>query len=108
MTKKVTDQNFKKEVLEADSYVLVDFWADWCNPCKMLGPVIDKLAEEYDEEVLKIRKMNVDENKQKPSEYNVSGIPTMLLFKDGEAVAKMVGFKPFKPLKEEIEGHMKN
>lgn len=103
MTKKVTDQNFKEEVLEADSYVLVDFWANWCNPCKMLGPVIDKMAEEYDEEVLKVRKMNVDENKKKPSEYNVSGIPTILLFKGGEVVHKMVGFKPFKAFKAEVD-----
>ena len=108
MAKKVGDQNFKEEVLEADSYVLVDFWADWCNPCKMLGPVIDKLAEEYDEDKLKVRKMNVDKNKEKPSEYNVSGIPTMLLFKDGEVVHKMVGFKPFKALKGELEEAMES
>ncbi len=108
MAKKVEDQNFKKEVLEAEGYVLVDFWADWCNPCKMLGPVIDKLADEYDEKELKVRKMNVDENKERPSEYNVSGIPTMLLFKDGEVTHKMVGFKPFKALKSELEEVMKN
>ena len=108
MAKKVEDQNFKKEVLDSEGYVLVDFWADWCNPCKMLGPVIDKLADEYDEDDLKVRKMNVDENKEKPSEYNVSGIPTLLLFKDGEVVHKMVGFKPFKALKGEIEEVMKS
>ena len=108
MAKKVGDQNFKEEVLEADSYVLVDFWADWCNPCKMLGPVIDKMAEEYDEEALKVRKMNVDENKEKPAEYNVSGIPTILLFKDGEVVHKMVGFKPFKDFKAEVDKQLDN
>ncbi len=107
MTKKVTDQNFKEEVLEAENYVLVDFWAGWCSPCKMLGPVIDKMAEEYDEEDLKVRKMNVDENEKTSAQYNVSGIPTILLFKDGEVVHKMVGFKPFKEFKAEVDKKLK-
>lgn len=109
MAKQVTDKNFEEEVLEEeDAFVLVDFWASWCNPCKMLGPVIDKLAETYDESDLKVRKMNVDENKKKPSDYGVSGIPTLLLFKDGEVVHKMVGFRPFKALKAELDGKLEN
>ncbi|MGM0439184.1 MAG: thioredoxin [Patescibacteria group bacterium] len=109
MAKKTTDKKFEEEVLEEDeAYVLVDFWAPWCNPCKMLGPVVDKIAENYDESELKVRKMNVDENKEKPAEYNVSGIPTLLLFKDGEVVHKMVGFKPFKAFKAELDEQLED
>jgi thioredoxin 1 len=109
MAKQVTDKNFEEEVLKEDkALVLVDFWAPWCNPCKMLGPVIDKLAETYDESKLKIRKMNVDENKKKPADYDVSGIPTLLLFKDGEVIHKMVGFRPFKAFKAELDEKLEN
>lgn len=106
MTKKFTDQNFKKEVLEVDKPVLVDFWAAWCGPCKMLAPVIDKLAEDFEDKEVEIGKLNVDENKKTASEYGISGIPAILLFKDGEMVEKMVGVQPINAFKEMINKHL--
>ena len=93
MAKQVTDDNFKKEVLESDIPVLVDFWAEWCGPCKMLTPVIEELATEMQDKV-KIVKMNVDENPTIPSELGIRGIPTMILFKKGEQVGTKVGALP--------------
>ena len=108
MPKKINDQNFKEEVLESDQLVLVDFWAPWCGPCKMLGPILEKLAEEYEDKDLKVAKLNVDENKKTASEYGVNGIPTMFLFKDGEVIHKMVGVKPLDILKQEIDKYLEN
>lgn len=102
MTKKVTDKNFEKEVLEAEKPVIVDFWADWCGPCKILGPIIDKLAKEY-EGKLKIRKLNVDQNKNISSEYGIQGIPSLLFFKDGKLEKKVTGAKPYSQLKKEFD-----
>lgn len=108
MPKKVNDQNFKEEVLESDQLVLVDFWAPWCGPCKMLGPILEKLDEEYKDKDFKVAKLNVDENKKTASEYGVNGIPTMFLFKDGETIHKMVGVKPLDALKQEVDNHLEN
>lgn len=93
----VTDNNFNEEVLQAEGKVLVDMWAPWCGPCRMLGPVIDEIAEEQKGN-LKVCKVNVDENPDTAGKYGVMSIPTMLVFENGEIVNKMVGFMP----KEEI------
>jgi len=85
-----TDDNFKKEVLEAAIPVLVDFWAPWCGPCRMVAPHIEAIAETYLGKV-KIVKINIDENPQTPSAYNVRGIPTLLIFKNGKLQATKVG-----------------
>jgi len=88
---KITNDNFEKEVLGSDIPVLVDFWAAWCGPCMMQGPVLDELAGEYD--TIKIGKINVDEEQLLAMKFNVTGIPTMIYFKDGEAAQKMVGLR---------------
>ncbi|MGB9812901.1 MAG: thioredoxin [Thermovenabulum sp.] len=89
----VTDANFNEEVLNSDKPVLVDFWAAWCGPCRMMGPVIDEIANEY-EDTLKVCKMNVDENPDTPARYGIMSIPTLILFKDGKPVKKLIGFRP--------------
>ncbi len=96
--KTFTDSNFKTEVLEASTPVLVDFWAAWCGPCKMLAPIIDSLADEYEGRV-SIGKLNVDENRAIASEYAVMSIPTILIFKDGQIMQKAVGYKTKTDLK---------
>ena len=97
-----TDANFKKEVLESDLPVLVDFWADWCGPCKMVSPIVDELAKEYAGK-LKIGKVDIDSNPKIPTQYGVMSIPTMIFFKKGKVMAQHVG-APTKPdLKKKIE-----
>ncbi len=88
--KEFTDSNFQAEVLDSDTPVLVDFWAEWCGPCRMIAPTIDKLATEYKGKV-KIGKVNTEENRQTPVHYAINAIPTLLLFKKGEIVNKFVG-----------------
>lgn len=87
------DATFKNEVLEAKEPVLVDFWAAWCGPCKMIAPVIEELAEDYKGKV-KICKLNVDENGKTAQDYGVMSIPTMILYKNGEEMQRLVGFMP--------------
>ncbi len=104
-TKAVTDDSFKQDVLEASGPVLVDFWAEWCGPCRMVGPILDDIAQEYGGK-LTIAKVNIDENPGTPNEYAVRGIPTMLLFKDGKLLDTKVGALPKGALKDWIAGNL--
>ena len=88
-----TDGNFESEVLKSNQPVLVDFWAEWCGPCKALAPTIDAIAAEFQGKV-KVMKMNVDENPQTPGQFRIRGIPTLILFKNGQAVEQLVGAHP--------------
>lgn len=99
---KGTDQNFKQEISEG--LVLVDFWAAWCGPCKMIAPVLEELDADMDDKV-KIVKLDVDENQQTASEYGIMSIPTLLFMKNGETVDKVVGFRPKEALAELVEKH---
>ncbi len=105
MAKQVSDENFEAEVLKADKPVLVDFWAEWCGPCRQLSPIIDQLSEELGEKV-NIVKVNIDESPETPGKYGVRGIPTMIMFKGGEAIGTKVGAIPKSQLKEWIEGQV--
>ena len=97
----LTQENFAAEVLKASTPVLVDFWAEWCGPCKMIGPVLDELAEEYAGQV-KIGKVNIDEQQMLAAEYSVRAIPTLLLFHQGQVADQMVGLRSKKDLKASI------
>ena len=97
-----TDQNFKHEVLKNDKPVLVDFWAAWCGPCQMMGPIIEELAEEMKDKY-KIGKLNVDENRETASKYGIMSIPTIIIFKSGKEVKQLVGVQSKEGLKEELE-----
>ena len=98
-TSKTTDSNFSEDVLQSDKPVLVDFWAEWCGPCKAIGPALEEIAVEK-KDSLSIVKLNIDENPLTPQKYNVRGIPTLLIFKDGEVVAEKMGALP----KSQLEG----
>jgi thioredoxin 1 len=102
MAFKFTDANFKKEALELDKPVLVDFYADWCGPCKMMAPIIDELAKEY-EGTVKIGKLNVDDNPDTARQYRVMSIPTFIILKNGEAVDTVVGVVAKNVLKEKLD-----
>jgi thioredoxin 1 len=99
--KAVTDDNFQAEVIESDQPVLVDFWAPWCGPCRMVAPVLEQIAQERPE--LKIVQLNTDENVQTSAQYEVLSIPTLILFKNGEIAKKVIGAYPKKRLEAEIE-----
>ena len=108
MAEKVTDigdQNFDEEVLNAKVPVLVDFWAVWCAPCRMLAPVVDAIAEKYDGKA-KVVKLNVDENALTPGKYNIRGIPTLLLFKDGVIKEQIVGNTTKDTISKMIDNHL--
>lgn len=98
----VTDDSFENDIIKADKPALVDFWAAWCGPCRSVGPIVEELAGEYAEKV-KVCKMNVDENKQTPTKYGVRGIPTLMLFKDGEVVDQIVGAVPKSRIQELLD-----
>lgn len=101
MAASVTDENFEKEVMKSDIPVLVDFWAEWCGPCKMLGPVIDELANDMKGKV-KIVKMNIDEQPNMSSKLGIRGVPTMMFFKKGEQAGTKVGALPKNSIEEWI------
>ncbi len=98
----VTDADFESEVLKSDLPVLVDFWAPWCGPCRMVAPVVEELASEYDGKV-KFVKLNTDDNIQTASRYGIRSIPTLLMFKGGEAVDQVIGFRPKSDLKRTLD-----
>jgi thioredoxin 1 len=101
----VTDETFHEQVLKSSLPTLVDFWAIWCGPCKMVSPLVDEIARE-NEGKLKVMKLDVDENEQTAMQYDVMSIPTLILFKDGKPVERIVGFKPKGDLAKKILPHL--
>lgn len=102
MAKAVTDQSFDQDVLQTKGVSLVDFWAPWCGPCRIIGPIVEELAETYDGRA-NIVKLNVDENPQTAGRYGIQGIPTLLLFKDGELIDTLVGVQQRERLIQKID-----
>ncbi|KAB2968917.1 MAG: thioredoxin TrxA [Zoogloea sp.] len=101
----VTDANFESEVLQSASPVLVDYWAEWCGPCKMIAPILDEVAKEYGGK-LKVAKLNIDENQETPAKYGIRGIPTLMLFKGGNIEATKVGALSKSQLAAFIDSHL--
>lgn len=101
----VTDSTFETEVLQANEPTLVDFWAEWCGPCKMVEPVVEEIAEEYDGK-LQVARMDVDSNRNTPAQYGIQGIPTLILFKDGQEATRIIGFRPKNAVLEELLPHL--
>jgi thioredoxin 1 len=104
-TKMISDESFAEDVLNAKGPVLVDFWAEWCGPCKMIGPSLEEISDELGDKVT-IAKLNIDDHPDTPSKYGVRGIPTMILFKDGAPAATKVGAAPKSALKSWLEGEI--
>lgn len=105
LIKHITDESFAKDVLNADVPVLVDYWAEWCGPCKMIAPVLDEMAKDYQGR-LQIAKMNVDDNREVPGKFGIRGIPTLMLFKDGQHAATKVGALSKAQLTAFLDGHL--
>ncbi|MBI1305861.1 MAG: thioredoxin [Bacteroidetes bacterium] len=101
----LTDSNWEQEVTNSDVPVLVDFWAVWCGPCRMIAPIVEELSREYDGKV-KIGKMNVDENRNTPSQFGIRSIPTLLVFKGGQVVDKLVGAAPKSTISSKLEAQL--
>jgi len=102
MAKNINDDSFDTEVLGSDTPVLVDFWAEWCGPCKQIAPALEEISEELGDKLI-IAKLNIDENPSSPSKFGVRGIPTLILFKDGEVVATKVGALPKSKITEWLD-----
>ena len=100
-----SDASFNADVIEAGTPVLVDYWAEWCGPCKMIAPILDEVSKDYDGK-LRVAKMNVDENRDVPSKYGIRGIPTLMLFKDGQLAATKVGALSKAQLTAFLDSHL--
>ena len=104
-TKAATDANFDSDIMKGQGVALIDFWAEWCGPCRQLGPTIDAIADEYQGK-LNVYKMNVDENPSTPTRFHVRGIPTLLLIKNGQVVDQLVGNQPKSVIVQAIQKHI--
>lgn len=102
MVAEISDRNFKSDVLESKEPVLVDFWAPWCGPCRMIAPMVEELANE-NKGTIKVTKINIDDNPEAAQNYGVSSIPTLMIFKDGEVVERMVGVQPKSRLQQALD-----
>jgi thioredoxin 1 len=102
MANQITDASFEQEVLQSDKLTMVDFWAEWCGPCKMMNPLLDELSTEYEGKVV-ISKMNVDDNSEVPTNFNIRGIPTFILFKGGKEVGRIVGAQTKQVMKGQLD-----
>lgn len=101
----ITDHNFDEQVIKGKGLILVDFWAEWCGPCRMVGPILDELAAEYEGQVT-IAKLNVDENRQSSARFGIRSIPTILFFKDGAQVEQIIGALPKSAIKAKVQQHL--